>query len=230
MLLQEIKSSAITFPNEFRLSTPRRSYFDERDDAEAVAYCNARNALLEQAIKGTLYVKFVAGDRKGSIAKVHIDTEEHPYNERKAEIIEKYRGHWDKKTQYEIENSYFFGTAKWDKRKNTCKLTMPSEDTVFMPNYQGPTVYEMFDKKAAKTELLKNPEQFDIDGKPLAIGDKVLYINARYGSGFGMCHGTIKEFKAVVDSSGHSFTTVVQNDDGDQVSSISNPSDMIYKK
>jgi hypothetical protein len=219
-----------TFPDTFDLQTPSQHYFDSETDADAVAFCNARNALLDQAINGTLYIKFVDGDRKGSIAKLVIDVEEHPYNERKAEV-ERCRSSWsNEKVQYQIDNTYFFGTAKWDKRKNSCKVSFPSKEIVFLPNYEGPTVYEMFDKKAAKEELLKNPDQHDIDGKLLAVGDKVLYINARYGSGFGMCHGTIKEFKVVADSSGHSFTTVVQMDGEDQLSSISNPSEMIYKK
>jgi hypothetical protein len=219
-----------TFPDEFKLEALYKCYFDTEDDSAAVAFCNARNALLDQAINGTLYVKFVSGDRKGSIAKVVIDVEEHPYNKCNAEI-EQCRTSWFRDTvQYQIENTYFYGTAKWDKRKNSCKIFFPDRDTVFLPNYEGPTVYEMFDKKAAKEELLKNPDQHDIDGKLLAVGDKVLYINARYGSGFGMCHGTIKEFKVVADSSGHSFTTVVQMDGEDQLSSISNPSEMVYKK
>jgi hypothetical protein len=219
----------ITFPDEFVLETPKSYYADSEDSPEHLAFCNARNALRDQAVNGTLYVKFVSGDRKGSIAKVVIDLEEHPYNKRDASMERAHSYHNDP-VRYQISDSMFFGTAKWDKRKNSCKLSFPDRDTVFLPNYEGPTVYEMFDKKAAKEELLKNPAQHDIDGKLLAVGDKVLYINARYGSGFGMCHGTIKEFKVVADSSGHSFTTVVQLDGEDQVSSISNPSEMIWKK
>ena len=128
---------------ELKLQTPSKCYFDSETDNEAVAFCNTRNALLEQAINRTLYVKFIDGDRKGSIARVQIDIKQHPYNERKAEIVQKRSYHYKDKVQFEIENSYFFGTAKWDGRKNSCKLDMPGRDFVFLPNYQGPTFYEM---------------------------------------------------------------------------------------
>ena len=131
--------------NEFKLQIPSKSYFDSETDNEAVAFCNARNALLEQAKNGTLYVKFISGNRKGSIARVHVDGNERPHDVLQAEIV---KSNWSKnKTQYQIQNPYFYGTAKWDGRKNSCKLDMPGRDFVFLPNYQGPTVYEMFDKK-----------------------------------------------------------------------------------
>lgn len=217
--------STITFPDEFQLER-KNNYFESAEDPEAVAYCEARNALFDQAINGTLYVKFVDGDRKGSIAKLHIDPS---CQDRRAEITERYY-RWDQKNKFEIENAWIYGTAKWDKRKNSCQVHLPDPDLIFLPNYQGPTVYQMFDRKAAKEELLKNPEQKDIDGNILAVGAKVLYINARYGSGFVLCHGTIKEFKVSADSKGHSFTTIVKNDEGEEESSISYPFQMIWKK
>lgn len=217
----------INFPDEYQLSRGN-CYFETPTDPDAVKFCAARNALLEKAKSGNLFIKFIAGDRKGSIARLEIDVSD-PINSKNAEISE-CSHRWDHVSKYEIANAFIFGTAKWDKRKNSCKVDFPCKDIVFLPNYEGPTVYEMFDKKAAKEALLSNPNQHDIDGKPLAVGDKVLYINARYGSRFVMCHGTIKEFKATVDSNSHRFTTIIQNDDGDEVSSITTPSDMVWKK
>ena len=219
----------INLPDEFQL-LKSKYYFDSADDPEAVAYCEARNFLVEKALKGELYIKFVGGDRKGSIAKVKLDANDHPYNDRQAEIVPEHYSYRNEQRRFLISNEYFFGTAKWDKRKNSCKVDFPNKNIVFLPNYEGPTVYVMFDKKSAKEELLKNPNQRDIDGKSLNVGDKVLYINARYGSGFAMCHGTIKEFKVSVDSTGYCFTTVIQNDTGEEVSSITNPSEMVWKK
>jgi hypothetical protein len=215
----------IDFPDEFQLQ--RVGYFKTEDDPDAVAYCAARNTLFEKAANGTLYVKFIDGDRKGSIARVQIDS---AYNHHHAEISEVRRYYSNSEQQFEITNAWFCCIAKWDKRKNSCQLMLPNPNVIFLPNYKGPTIYEMFDKKAAKEELLKNPDQRDIDGEPLSVGDKILYINARYGSGFVLNHGVIKEFKVSADSKGHSFTTIVKSDNGDEESSISYPSQMIWKK
>ncbi len=217
--------SMTKYPDELRLEL-NANYF-AKDDPEALAYCETRNAMYDKAVAGTLYVKFVDGDRKGSIARVHVDPNSPVQH---AQLTERYYSRWNQDTPFEIDNKWIYGTAKWDKRKNSCQVTIPHKDIVLLPNYEGPTIYQMFDKKAAKEELLQNPGQHDIDGKLLSIGDQVLYINARYGSGFVLCHGTIKEFKVSVDSKGHSFTTIVQNVDGKEESSISYPHEMIWKK
>ena len=221
------------FPNEFRLVKPANHYFDDPEYPEAVEYVAARNELYDRMVNGTLYVKFIAGDRKGSIARMVRDTrydkDGDEYVQPRASIKAR-RRYWNDPDEYEIDWGWFNGVCKWDKRKNSCQLTMPDADAIFLPNYNGPTIYEMFDRKAAKAELLKNPDQTDIDGNVLAIGDKVLYINARYYAGMELCHGTIQEFKVTADSKGHSFTTVVKNDEADEVSSISYPWQMIYKK
>ena len=218
-------TKALKLPDELRLEL-KSNYFKTEDDPDAVAYCETRNALYEKAKVGKLYVKFVDGDRKGSIARVQLDPNQ---NENYAEIINGY-GSWNRESTYEVKNQWIWGTAKWDKRKNSCQIHVPSHELVILPNYEGPTIYEMFDRKAAKEALIKNPDQRDIDGKVLAVGDKVLYINARYGSGFVLCHGTIKEFKVSADSKGHAFTTIVTLDGDDMESSISYPSQMIWKK
>ena len=219
----------IIFPDEYTLEIP--SYeLESPTDPAAVEFCKARKALLEKARAGKLFIKFVNGDRKGSIARVVLDPQEHikTFNE-DCQIIY-CRVPFTDTVLYKIDNPYFFGVAKWDKRKNSCEVHFPSRDIVFLPNYDGPTVYEMFDKKAAKEDLLKDPNQLDVDGKKLEIGDKVLYINARYGSGFTLCHGTIVEFKATVHLAGHYFTTVIKNDHVDEVSSITITSEMVWKK
>lgn len=219
-------TESIKFPDEFQLQRPRQ-YYGSEDDPEAVLYCLARNALFDQALNSTLYVKFIDGDRKGSIARFVVDTQ---YKHRRAEIVHRWHNWSDQRPQYEIDGNWMAGTAKWDKRKNSCQLHLPSPEVVFLPNYQGLTIYQMFDRKAAKEKLLASPDQHDIDGKLLAVGDKVLYINTRYGSGSMLCHGVISEFRVSADSKGHSFTTIVKNDEGDEESAISYPWQMIWRK
>jgi hypothetical protein len=208
-------------PDEYAF--PKVYSFEREDDPEALQFIKIRNYLRERLLNGTLYVKFVKGNRAGSIAKVECDG---PGMNEKSSLI--YHGTWG--PRWIIDNPYFSLRAKWDKRKNSCHLLLPNEEVVILPNYQGQTVYEMFDKKSAKEAALKNPNQYDIDGKLLEIGDEVLYINARYGSGFELCHGAIQEFKAASDSYGNTISTIVKHADSDQVSSISNPTTMIWKR
>lgn len=216
----------IKFPDEFQL-TRTEHYFEREDDPAAVAYCLARNELYRRAQVGAVYIKFIDGDRKGSIARLTIDPK---YNQKLAEIRRRPTYYSSDKTAYEIDWYFFSGIAKFDKPKRSCQVSLPEASVIFLPNYTGPTVYQLFDRKAAKQKLLVDPDQRDIDGEILAIGDKVLYINTRYGSGSELCHGTIKEFKVTADSKGHSYTTIVQNDEADEESSMSYPFQMIWRK
>lgn len=211
-------------PDEYQL--PRIYTFKTENDPVALDFVKVRNALVDRLQNSTLYVKFIKGDRAGSIAKVQCDSP--GMNEKSS--IERRLSWSSREDLWEVKNPYFSLRAKWDKRKNNCHLLLPNDEVVFLPNYNGPTVYEMFDKKAAKEEALKNPNQHDIDGKLLSIGDEVLYINARYGSRFELCHGTIQEFKVTSDSRSNRVTTVVKNADADEVSSITDPTTMIWRK
>jgi uncharacterized Zn ribbon protein len=101
-------------------------------------------------------------------------------------------------------------------------------ETEFLIDYGGPTVWKKFDAKAAKNEILKNPDQRDINDNVLSVGDRVLYINARYGSRMTLDEGTVLEFLASVDSKGHSITTVIESKTGEQ-SSLSYPESMVYR-
>jgi hypothetical protein len=87
----------------------------------------------------------------------------------------------------------------------------------------------LFDAKAAKAEILKNPDQKDINGKVLGVGDRVLYINARYGSRMILDQGTVKEFLAAANSKGHSIATVITSEDGGEESSLQYPESMVYR-
>lgn len=213
-------------PNEFIPNT--RGYYAEPDDQEALIAVAQQHLLVDQLLEGKLFVKFISGDRKGSIARVKLEPEI-SYQTQTYARIEQMRVRSRDPIRYEIKPAFLYLVATWDKRRNSCKFTGPSQETVFLPNYEGPTVYKMFDKKAAKEKLLREPKQLDIDGKLLAVGDKVLYINARYGNAFRLTHGTILEFKASVDSNGHVISTVVTEKDTGLISTVTYSSDMIWK-
>lgn len=120
--------------------------------------------------------------------------------------------------------------ATWDGRRNKVKVTVPNhyEPAEILLDYDGPTIWEKFDAKAAKEELLKNPDQKDIKGNVLSVGDRVLYINARYGSRMTLDEGKIVEFAASVNSKAHAFSTIIESDTGEQ-STLQYPESMVYK-
>lgn len=185
---------------------------------ELIAVYKALNA-------GTLHCRFVAGDREGSIAKLTID----PDVKNEPPLIRHKYGGWNNdKWKFQICNYYFSTICTWKGRKNKVKLFLPHREVELLLNYNGPTIWEKFDAKAAKEEVLKNPDQRDIDGNVLCIGDSVLFINARYGTRMVLSRGTITEFKVVANSRGATITTVI-NDEGGARSELSYPQDMVYK-
>jgi len=217
----------ITFPDEFRLQVPYLNGFEDAVDVAANRFVEERNALLERVEAGDLYIKFIAGDRKGSIARLIPDT----IKNRPSKIITRMSTFSDGRN-YRIEDDRIYCVAKWDKRSNKVRLNLPNRDVIFLPNYEGPTVWCLFDKKAAKVEALANNPQKDIDGEILNVGDQVLYINTRYGQGSSLCHGVIREFTAIVDSRSTEIFTHIENLDvqNGEMSKVSYPHMMIWKK
>jgi hypothetical protein len=221
-------SVKLQLPDEFQLKSPYYNGFADENDPKVVEYILAQHTLIDKLLEDTLYIKWIDGDRKDAIAKVIPNRKTFGDNAaEKARVIRRYNG-WNRDAPYFIQNDRFYTIATWAdiKRKNQVQVNLPDRDVVFLPNYTGPTVWALFDHKAAKAEALKAPNQYDIDGNRLDVGDKVLYINARYGSGMELEHGTIKEFKAVVDSRKTEIFTIVVNKNGVE-SKISNPSNMI---
>ncbi len=167
-----------------------------------------------QDLGNDIYLLFLNGDRKGSIARfIH-------------------EGHtaFQGKTKYASSASHLYGHCVWDDRKNKIQWGLTSPYTVWLPDHVGPTVWAKFDAKAAKADLLNNVAEQDIDGKRLAIGDEVIYVNSRYGSGTELCHGTIDRFEAKADSRSHTVFTIVKERGKDVESKIQYPGSYIWKK
>lgn len=198
--------------------------FTAEDDPEALKYLKDLKAVHEALNDGTLHCRFTGGDRKGSIAKLSPE----PGAPNEAPVIgHRYSGVWNGRA-FTIRNDYLYTICSWAGRKNKVKVSFPHHEAELLLGYKGPTVWEKFDAKTAKEEALKNPDQRDIDGQVLGVGDQVLYINARYGARMVLTHGTIKEFKAVADSKGVTITTIVENKDG-ELSAMLYPESMIYR-
>jgi hypothetical protein len=171
-----------------------------------------------------VYVKIPNGDYEGSIAKANILS-----GNPDRISIEQSRRNFDNIVTYEFSNFYQFFTLTWDGRKN--KIKSDSGEVIWLDGYEGPTVFCLIDKKAAAVKLLQKP-QLDIRGNIIAIGDEVLYINIRYGSGSCLCDGVVVGFKAKNATSAYASTNVIiRNDQNpDEESKISNSENMILRK
>ncbi|MDA3855073.1 MAG: hypothetical protein PF569_02355 [Candidatus Woesearchaeota archaeon] len=139
---------------------------------------------------GFVYVEFLFGQRKGSIAKLVSkeppklkDNNISPYNSKSTY------------TPYYPEVLYS-GEYRWDDRYNKPKGDIAYDNVSWLRNYRGNTKWCFTSAKAVKEEALKKP-QYDIDGKMLSIGDKVLYIDHLSKK---LKHGVIDEFKAHYDT------------------------------
>lgn len=215
------------------LKNPYPNGFETDTDPVALEYLENLKEVYSALKAGTLYGQFIDGDRKGSICKLTAPPfVPDPYHDNKTDEPHiGYRSrYWPSdKNSYQFKNEYFHHlTCTWDGRRNKPKISLPDRDVNILLDYDGPTIWEKFDSQAAKDEVLKNPNQEDIDGNILEVGDKVLYINARYGYSMSLDRGTIKEFKVVADSRKTEISTIIESNEGEQ-SSLSYPERMVWK-
>lgn len=207
---------------------PYLNGFEKEDDPVAVDYLELLKKAHAAFYAGTLYIRFNDGDRKGSIAKVIPDP---AFGDRQNKIPAiRWNRSFHNKSDYRFENNTFYGVATWDDRRNKVKVSFPDwyQTVEILLDYDGPTIWQKFDAGAAKEEVLKNPDQRDINDDVLEIGDRVLYINLRYGSGAILDRGNIKEFKVVANSKTTTITTIIESNDG-ELSELSYPGKMVWK-
>lgn len=174
-----------------------------------------------------VYLEITSGERKGSIAYVHKIDPSYKDHTPKYHLNTMFR---DRKVYMPYYLNVILG---WDKRRNKIKWST-YHYTNYLKGYKGPTVWKKFDKKKAEKELLKNQPVVDRDGNILKEGDRVLYINARYGSGATLDRGTIIKIKYSVQKTEYRDNTfnithvIIKNDDGSE-SDIKKPELSILK-
>lgn len=208
------------------LKNPFLNGFGPKDQEQADAILAQYQEVYDAIVAGTAYIRFYDGDRKGSIARIAFDP---AYRDHERPCFKQaWRGR-DSEINQDFAHCSFACVATWDGRKNKVKVYVARYDNEVLLDYHDGTVWEKFDAKAAKEALLKNPNQTDINGHVLTVGDPVLYINARYGSRMTLEEGTVVEFLVSVDSKGHSFTTVIESPTG-ELSSLQYPESMVYRK
>lgn len=194
--------------------------------SEAHDYQSHWEQLAEAHKRGEpIYMKFVSGDRKGSIARfipndkgiqVRLDTHARVWVAHNQQAGTRF-------------NHTAQGHYEWDGRRNKVKGYITSPEVVWLPDYVGETVWEKFDAKAAREAATTNPDVTDIDGNGLKVGDKVLYINARYGSAMELDHGTVDRFEAKASRASVEVFVIVKNAAGVE-SKLGSPAAMIWKK
>lgn len=176
-----------------------------------IKYPKLISDVIEMVQKGDkIYFEITKGDYAGSIAQVFEDPK-HPlkiYDNSGRKII----------------HNWITLRAKWDGRKNNIKL--PFGNSLWLRGYQGPTVFKRINSKADKIARIDAMKPEDFDGNRLYVGDEVIYINSRYGSGSRLDHGIIKEFSA----DRYDTFVIVQKLNEKEESRITNPSQYIYKR
>lgn len=194
---------------------------------------DALNEIHDRLVRGeTVYLGITDGERKGSIA--YIKSLDSSYHNSRPHL-EHHRDYqyWNVEPQTisRTRSAFICVILGWDKRGNKVKWATHSH-TVYLPDYEGPTVWKKFDKKAAAEAILAAQPPKDRDGNILVVGDRVVYINARYGGAASLDRGTIKEIKASVRLyRGEQFPTIhviIDNDQGDE-SDIRQSQDSILK-
>lgn len=172
-----------------------------------------------------VYLGITTGERKGSIAYIHSLDPDYLWRDQDREPKVRHSNVWGSNT-VRVDNNSLYVILRWDKRRNKIKWSTGGGDTVYLPDYEGPTVWQKVDKKKLAKETLKKRKVKDREGNVLEVGDRVVYINARYGSGARLDRGTISDIKMHVDVQGENkyVTThvIIDNDDGNQ-SDIRNP-------
>ncbi len=169
------------------------------------------------------HVRVIGGDYDGSIAKFTVDEDLESLGHRTEELY--YPVH--NRTKWYNVKYCWQGKLSWKGKRNNPKFILMQSTCEVLLDYEGEEILERFDLKKEGIKLLEQ-ETFDIDGNALEVGDKVLYLNMRYGSGGKLCHGKIRAFKAHARD-GY-VSVIIINDEGSEESECRNPFDQIYKK
>lgn len=166
-----------------------------------------------------IYVGFTTGERKGSIAYIkEVSTNE----DNMIPTIHSNTRYSARAWGPAWRHGHVGWTVRlaWEGRRNQINGSLAYDRLVWFHDYEGPTVWKKFDKKAAEKAATEAAVIKDRDGEVLKEGDRVLYINARYGSAAQLDRGTIKSMRVKVQKRGEreyqQLELVIDNDEGEQ--------------
>lgn len=170
-------------------------------------------------LNGYCYVRVISGDYKGSIAKFTLDSPigtEKLY--RKVPCDE----------EVFIVKYLWYGKLSWKGKRNNPKFKLSSSSCDVLLGYTGETELIRIDLKKIKKDLL-DKEVVDVDGNKLSVGDKVIYMNLRYGNGGALCRGTIIDFKAYARE-GRASVIIENNKNPNENSELNYPRLQVMKQ
>lgn len=170
--------------------------------------------------KGHCHVRVIGGDYDGSIAKFTVD---YSLESKDDKLYSTAHSH----TKWLNVKYYWCGKLSWKGKRNNPKFTLMNSTCEVLLDYEGEEILKRFDLKKEGKKLLEQ-DIFDIDGQKLSEGDKVLYMNLRYGSGGTLCHGSVKSFKAHTRD-GY-VSVIILHDSGEEESECRQPTNQIWKK
>lgn len=213
-------------PDQFVLRSPLGNGFADEDDPKALEFVEIYNHILDRIKAKDLYIEYVSGNLKGSIARI----EPGKISNQETEIWRRRNMSWNSDKPFYISRTQFYFQTRFAGRKNCRQENSSNKDIVFLPNYKGPTVYQVFDVEKAKQDYIKNAQFYDIEGRELNIGDLVLYINIRYGYATELCRGFVKEVRVsnVVQGTKPNLTLVIEGKN-QVLSELKYPDSMVYK-
>lgn len=168
--------------------------------------------------KGFCHVRVKGGDYEGSIAKFTMND------------LNDDKFYWRincREIRWGVKYAWY-GKLSWKRKRNNPQFILMSSNCDVLLDYEGEEILKRFDLKKEGKKLLEQDVE-DIDGNKLTKGDKVLYMNLRYGSGGMLCHGTVKSFKAHARD-GY-VSVIIENDNcSGEESECRQPYNQVYKK
>ena len=211
------------------LRDPHPNGTEDRTDFDEIV--QAYNDMHQKLKNGErVYIGFMEGERAGSIGYIHelfaLECDV------KAQVNTSFqRGYNGEDVHLSRLNAGFWITLAWDKRRNKLKEYV-GRGMCYFPEYEGPTVWEKFDKKAAEEAALMKIKVKDRDGNKLSVGDSVIYINARYGGAAQLDRGTVSEIKMKIQKNrtktSGTLNVKIDNENG-EVSVITGPEKSVLK-
>jgi hypothetical protein len=204
------------------LKNPHSNGVPQSREAELQPHIDVINEIHDRLERGDrVYVEITAGEREGSIAYIELDDDYCNERPRIHYYNDTYRfgpmGDPDHGVA-QLNHCSINCILRWEKRRNRIKWAT-YHDTVYLQDYKGPTFWVKFDKKQAAKDVLEKTTVVDRYGYKLEKGDRVLYINARYGDAARLDAGVITDIKAKVKLCGHrryeSIHVHIDNDVGE---------------
>ena len=169
------------------------------------------------------HLRIIGGDYDGSIAKFTVDT---PSGHKSYHEDELYYPVYNGSKWFNVKYCWN-GKLSWKGKRNNPKFMLMNSTCEVLLDYEGEEILKRFDLKKEGKKLLEQ-DIFDIDGQKLSVGDKVLYMNIRYGNGAELCHGSVKNFKAHARD-GY-VSVIILHESGKEESECRQPTNQIWKK